>query len=167
MSDVEIPRSAEEVSYYIRRIGIAERNRARVENEMKEALAIVKEAHEAQARPFKEQTEQLTRGVRAWCEAHRNHLTNGGRTKSYKFAAGEVSWRAKRPRVVISNAKKVLELLRSTGSRFLRVTEAIDRQAMLASPAEAQEIPGVKIRSAGEDFIVKPFDAELEQVAQH
>lgn len=162
-SKVDIPRDAYEANSFIKRIGIAQRERARVETEMREALAIVKEAHELQARPHKERIEILTRGLRAWCEANREELTRGGRVKSYKFAAGEISWRTKPPRVVISNAKKVLELMRAVGSRFLRVVESIDRQAMLAAPEEAQAIAGVKIRSAGEDFIVRPFEADLQR----
>ena len=41
---------------------------------------------------------ELGQGVQIWAEANRNDLTRDGRTKTAKFAAGEISWRTRPPR---------------------------------------------------------------------
>ncbi len=48
---------------------------------------------------------------------------------------------------------------------FLRVKYEVDKEAMAAKAAAAAKVPGVTIASAGEDFIIEPFEAELVEGA--
>jgi phage host-nuclease inhibitor protein Gam len=55
--------------------------------------------------------------------------------------------------------------LKSLGlARFVRTREEPDKEAMLAEPDVARAVPGVRIASAGEDFVIEPFNLELAQV---
>lgn len=47
----------------------------------------------------------------------------------------------------------------------LRVKEEVNKEAMLAEPDVARTVAGVTVGSAGEDFVIKPFETELEEVA--
>ena len=114
----------------------------------------------------KDTIERLSKGLQTWCEAHRDELTKDGKAKTHRFAAGTVSWRARPPKVSIRGAAKVLEfLVKQKLTRFIRVRREIDKEAMLKEPVVAAEVPGVRIGSGGEDFVIKPFETELEEVA--
>jgi len=59
----------------------------------------------------------------------------------------------------------IIEACKKLGlARFLRVKEEINKDAMLAEQDLAQTITGVSI-SQGEDFVIVPFETELEEVA--
>ena len=159
-----VPQMADEASALIAEIGCAQRERDRIRAAMNDEMAALKERHEAAARPFKERIEALSKGVQAYCEAHRAELTSRG--KSHRFAAGEVQWRRRPPKVSIRGADKVLERLKGLRlSRFIRVKEEIDKEAMLKDPDTADSVDGVSI-TQGEDFVIKPFETALEEVAK-
>jgi len=42
--------------------------------------------------------------------------------------------------------------------KFIRVKEEINKDAMLAEPDQAMKVPGVTIKSGGEDFIIEPLE---------
>ncbi|MDP2830171.1 MAG: host-nuclease inhibitor Gam family protein [Sulfuricellaceae bacterium] len=160
-----VPQSRDEANDAIRKIGIAQRERARIQADMQDVLAGIKESHEAQAQPYKEQIEQLSAGVHTWCEANREQLTQGGKVKYANLPAGEVKWRTRPPRVTIRAAEVVLDTLRRLGLiRFIRAKEEVNKEAMLAEPEAVSGIAGVKIEQ-GEDFVIVPFETALEEVA--
>lgn len=162
----QVPQTADEANDFIARLGTAQRERTRIETEMNDALAEVKARFEAQAKPFKEEAEALTRGLHTFAEANRTSLTRDGKVKFHRFAAGEVAWRARPPKVTVRGMDSVLDALRRLGlTRFIRTKEDVNKEAMLAEPEVAVTVAGVSIGSAGEDFIVKPFATELEEVA--
>ena len=126
---------------------------------------VLKQRFEDEAKPFNEQIEALSKGVQTWCEAHRAELTKEGKVKFHGFAAGEVKWRMRPPRVSIRAVENVLETLKRLGlSRFIRVKEEPNKEAMLAEPEAVTGLAGVKIEQ-GEDFVIVPFETELEEVA--
>lgn len=162
-----VPADAAAANDFIRDIGVHRRQRERIEAAMNDELAKVRARYETDARGHSEKADQLERGLRTWCEAHRGDLTEAGKTKTHKFAAGEISWKKRPASVLLENAKDVLAYILDNGpKRFIRVRREVDKQAMLADPDRAVEIPGVKIDDSGEDFIVKPFGAALEQPLQ-
>jgi phage host-nuclease inhibitor protein Gam len=162
-----VPQSAEQANDFIARIGAAQRQREKIQTQMNTALAKVKELHEKSAKPFAQDIEALTAGLQTWCEAHRAELTRDGRIKTYRFGAGEISWRTRPPSVMVKNVAKVLSELLCRGlDRFVRTKKEIDKEAILAAPHLAAGVPGLKVSSAGEDFIVKPFATELEEVGK-
>lgn len=161
-----VPQTAEEANDFVARLGAAQRDRALIETAMNEELAAVKARFEAEAQPHKEQAEALTRGLHTYAEAHRAALTQDNRVKFHRFVAGEVSWRTRPPKVTIRGAETVIAALKRLGlDRFLRVKEEPNKEAMLAEPEVATTVAGISIGSSGEDFIVKPFETLLEEVA--
>lgn len=164
-ADFPVPQSAEEVNDFIYRLGIAQRQRFGIETDMNDRLAEVKAAHEALAKPVSDQIGGLLKGLSAWCEANRAALTKEGKVKFHRFAAGEVSWRRRPPKVSVRYVDAVIEAVKKLDlTKFLRVKEEVNKEAMLADPDLARTIAGVTIGSEGEDFVVKPFETELEEV---
>lgn len=160
-----VPQSLDEVNHAIAQIGIAQRERDRIQADMNDALATRRQAFEAQAQPFADQIKQLTAGVQLWCESHRAELTQNGKTKTAKLASGEISWRTRPPSVSVRGVELVLEALKALGlGRFVRVKEEVNKEAILLEPEVAMQVRGISI-SQGEDFVVKPWDTDLGEVA--
>ena len=164
-ADYPVPQDAAQANDYIERIGVAQRKRERLETEMNDALAVVKARFEESGAPIKQEIEGLAQGLQTWAAANRDKLTCGGRVKFNKFAAGMLSWRARPPKVSIKGVADVTAaLIRTKLKRFLRFKTEIDKEAMLKEPDVAGAIDGVTIGSAGEVFVIAPFESELEEV---
>lgn len=159
-----VPQSLDEVSASILGIGELQRERDRIQADMNGRLARIRVHYEARAKPNAERIAKLTRGVATWCEAHRDELTHGGKTKTARLATGDVSWRMRPPSVVVRGLSNVIAWFKANGlTRFLRVKEELDKEAILADPEAVEMVKGLSI-SQREDFVVKPFSTELEEV---
>ena len=162
-----VPQTMSEANDFIGAIGAAQRERDRIQAEMNDQLAAIKAEYEAKAQPFKTEIEGQTKGVLTFCEANRTEITQAGKVKFYKFAAGEINWRRRPPKVGVRGIAVVIKRLNALGlTRFLRIKEEINKEAMLAEPDVAGAIEGVTIGSEGEDFVITPFDTDLEEVAR-
>lgn len=162
---IGVPQTAAEVDRAIAEIGICQRERDRIQADMNDALAAQREAWESQAKPYADRIKELTSGVQLYCEAHRDELTQHGKTKTARLSAGEVSWRMRPPSVRVTGAEAVIEALKRLDlARFVRTKEEVNKEAVLAEPEIADRVKGLAVIQ-GEDFIVKPWDTELEQVA--
>lgn len=160
-----VPQSRDEVNEAIARIGLLQRERERIQADMNDELAKVRLRFEELATPLNEQITGLSQGVHTWCEAHRMELTRSGKTKFYDFAAGEIKWRLRPPRVSLQSVENVLETLKRLGlTRFIRVKEQLNKEAMLAEPEVVSGVAGVRIEQS-EDFVIVPFGSNLEEVA--
>ncbi len=145
----------------IARIGELVRERTRIEAAMNDELSVVKERFETQAEPLSAEIYTLTTGVQAWCEAHRDELTQGGKTKTVQLPTGEVKWRTTPPSVTVRGVEAVVAWLTEKGlTRFLRTKTEVNKEALLNEPAEAETVPGVTITQR-EEFVVEPFEAAL------
>ena len=162
---VNVPQSREMAAQAIARIGIFSRSLARVTADMNDELALVKERHEGLAEPLRLEIEALTQGVQTWAEANRDTLTQNGKVKTAALTTGEIAWRLRPPSVRITGAEAVLDALRRFGlSRFIRIKDEINKDAILNEPEAVSHVAGISI-SQGEDFVVVPFEAELAEVA--
>lgn len=162
---VNVPQSRESAAEAIAAIGRLNRNLARLEADMNDDLAQVKERHENAAEPLRQQLQALTQGVQTWAEANRDSLTQGGKVKTAALTTGELVWRLRPPSVRITGAEAVLDALRRLGlTRFIRQKEEVNKEAILNEPEAVAHVPGIAI-SQGEDFVVQPFEAELAEVA--
>lgn len=160
---IAVPQSREEAETWVRQIGEFRRQVVRIETAMNDEIARIKAEHEEKARPYREDVEALLAGLQAWAVAHRDELTGGGKRQSAELATGVLSWRLLPARVTIRKAETVIETLKKLGlTRFLRVREEINKEAMLDDQEAARLVPGVTIGSAGENFSVEPFEADLE-----
>lgn len=161
----EVPQTREDVTNAIATIGAHQRERDRIQASMNDELARVRERFEAEAKPHADTISAMTKGVHLWCEAHRDELTRAGKVKTHTFASGEVKWRLRPPAVVVRGAEAVLDALKSLGlSRFVRVKEEINKDAVLADPEAVAGVKGISVRQV-EDFVVQPWDTDLEEVA--
>jgi phage host-nuclease inhibitor protein Gam len=163
---VAVPHSDDEANEYVFVIGERQRELQRIEELMNGELAAVKARYEAAAMIPREGLADVARALQAWAEANRAKLTKDGRTKTHRLGAGEVSWRARPPRVTLRGVKEVLAALKKLRlKKFIRIKEEIDKEAMLREPDLARKVRGVTVASDGEDFVIKPFSTELEEVA--
>lgn len=158
-----VPQTRDQVAAHIREIGERQRELDRIQADMNDELAAVKERWENLAAPHAQRVEALTQGVQIWCEANRDAITQNGKTKTAAFATGEIAWRIRPPSVRITGAEAVLDALRRLGlTRFVREKAEVNKEAILNEPAAVAHVPGISI-SQGEDFTVSPFEAELAE----
>lgn len=164
-ANLPVPQSREDAAEALRRIGELNRDVARIELDLSDEVAALKQNAEDKAEPMRQQSAALTEGLKVWAEANREALT-GGKTKTADLGTGKISWRFRPASVRISRADAVIETLKKLGlGRFIRTKEEPNREAMLADPDTARAVAGVSIGSEGEDFIVEPFEAELAKSA--
>jgi len=160
-----VPQSREEAAGFIAEIGRLQRERERIKAAMNDRLAELKQEHEESARVPAERIRELAAGVQIWAEANRLELTRRGQVKSARLASGEIKWRTRPPRVNLRGVEGVIAACRKLGlDRFVRVKEEVNKEAMLAEPDLAGTIAGVSI-TQGEDFVIVPFETDLEEVA--
>lgn len=162
-----MPQSDAAASEAVARVGELQRELARREADMNDALAAIKAECEEAAAPLKREVAERTQALKAYCEANRDRLTGSGKVKFYDFPAGKIAWRARPPKVTLRDKVDViLTRIKALGlMQFVRVKHEVDKEAMLAEPDLAATITGVSIGSAGEDFVVEPFEAALAEAA--
>lgn len=164
-AEFPVPQSKDDCVAQIARIGHHQRERQRLEAAMNDELASVRQRWEEQARPHADAIVAMSRGVQTYCEAHRAELTRDGKVKTYTFASGEVRWRMPPPSVSVRGAEAVIESLERLGlMQYLRTKTEVNKEAILADPQQALAVKGIKI-SQDEDFVVVPWDTQLEAVA--
>jgi len=162
---IPVPQNRDEAEQAIAEIGRLQRERQRLQADMNDQIAAIKQRFEEQAQPLGERITQLSRGVQMWAEVNRAQLTENGKRKFAMLASGKINWRMRPPRVSLRGKDAIIEACKRLGlQRFLRVVEEVNKEAMLAEPEVAQTIQGVNITQT-EDFVITPFETELEEVA--
>ncbi|MFZ4539294.1 host-nuclease inhibitor Gam family protein [Propionivibrio sp.] len=159
---VFVPQNREQVADIIRELGVQQRELARITLDMTEEMSAIKEDYETMAEPRRQRIEALVSGANVYCEANRETLTQGGKTKTVVFTTGEVCWRIDPPSVRITGKDAVLALLRSLGlKQFIRTPpDEINKIALQADPEAVASLHGVSLVQ-NEQFVVTPFEAEL------
>lgn len=159
-----VPQSRTECTDMVAEIGQHGRELARIEAAMNDELAEIKERYEEQARPHREAIQSTTDGVRIWCEANRIVLTDNGKTKTVNLSSGVVKWRLTPPKVDIKRGMTAaaLSAIRAAGlaDAFLRVSEELNKEAVLAAPEKVKGIAGLTVKQT-EEFVVEPYAEEL------
>ena len=154
---------ADDAAYLIKELGEKRRDIMRIEADMNDEIATIKQKYETQAQPLKVEVAEIIDATQAWAEVNRDKLTNGGKTKTVKLATGEFNWRMRPPKVSLRGKPKIIETMKSLGlQRFLRTSEDIDKEALLKEQQAVTGITGINIGSAGEDFTITPYETQLE-----
>lgn len=162
-TSTEVPTNKAEAEELLQAIGDMMRQVTVLETKMNDRLAAVKLEFERQAKPINEAIDQRFDALRIWAEANKSDLLKG-KAKTAKLATGEISWRTTPPSVRITGVKVVIERLRQMGlTKFLRMKEDINKEAILADPAAVEGVKGISITQR-EELVVKPFEAEIERV---
>lgn len=169
-ANLPVPQDDSEAREAIREIGDLNRDALRLEAEMNDKIAALQQQYGEKVAPIRELAAAKQEGLKMFCEVNRDRLTGGGKTKTHRFATGEVSWRLRPAKVTVRGKDAVIAAIKSAklGKKFLRVKEDINKEAMLADAttrAAASAIQGVTIGSDGEDFIVEPFETELAEAS--
>ena len=182
-----VPQTHEQVVEAIAEIGRRQRERERIKADMNDKMAAIKERFEEEARPHGEAIQAILDGVQTYCEAHRDELTKAGKTKSANLSSGEVGWRMSNPKVVLTNVEKAIKALKEAClSLFVRQKEEVNREAILsartlaavkgADEKNAEVLQAAQAMAAlkgikeirieqDENFFVKPFETDLEEIA--
>lgn len=167
-ANLRVPQSPEEAAAFVGFIGLKAREVARIETAMNDEIAAAKEAAAKLSTPLNAEIAALTEGLRVYCDANRERLTDGGKVKFHEFWSGKVEWRHLPPSVRMKpgvKADDVVDWLETEGglfTDFVRTKVELDKEAMLANVDLAKEVPGVTIGSAGEQFTVAPFETTIE-----
>lgn len=156
---VAVPQSKDECAYYINKIGRLHREIAVQTAAMNDEIAKITDRYTTVFAPLQDNIKFLQSGVQSWCEAYRNELTNGGKSKSGQFVTGTVQWRQKPPSVVVRGVDAVIEALNRLGlGRFVRVKEELNKEAILNEPEAVKGVAGLSIKTGVEDFVIQPFE---------
>lgn len=105
---IEAAQDKTEVTAHIRTIGDLNREIKRLETEAGDKKAVIEEEYATLAAPLKAESERLTAAVAAYCEAHKDDLTENGKTKTVDFVTGLVKWRIRPPSVKVTGVAAVL-----------------------------------------------------------
>lgn len=149
----------EQVQSAIKEIGDLSREHTRLTTEMNDIIADTSERYAPELKRLQAEIEPLQQAVQEYCEAHRDELTENGKSKTANFVTGEVQWRQRPPSVAIRGADAVLDFMQRMGfDRFIRTKNEINKEALLLEPEVAKGIAGVTIKQGVEDFVIKPFE---------
>ena len=77
-----VPQSRDEANTAIRLIGIDQRELARIEADMNDEIAALREKYETTAQPLRDAITARIDGLQMWAEANRASLTRDGKVKS-------------------------------------------------------------------------------------
>lgn len=167
MAAIHVPQTDDEANALIAQYGEHFNALADLQVGLDDALAKVKAVFEQQAVEHQESLKTLFMQLTSWAAAHRDRLTEKGKTKTVKLPAGEIGWRNLPPSVRWKKGVKVEDIvaaIKKAGMRrFLRIKSEPNKERMLEEPEAAALIDGVVIGSGGENFFVAPFGADLAQ----
>lgn len=157
-----VPANKDDCAAFINKIGLMSREISVLTATMNDEIAAITNAYAARFTPLQLELKNLNQAVQIYCEANRDELTQGGKSKSGGFVTGTVQWRQRPPSVSVRGLDAVLEALKSFGlTRFIRVKEELNKDAILNEPAAVIGVAGLTIKTGSEDFIITPFEAEV------
>lgn len=156
-----VPQTHDDCAADINKIGRLNREITVTQAAMNDEIAAVTDRYTAEFTPLQEQIKSLSAGVQSFCETNRDELTLNGKVKTGQFITGTVQWRQKPPSVAARGVEAVIEALKQFGlSRFVRVKEELNKEAILNEPTAVAGIAGLSIKSGVEDFVIQPFEQE-------
>ncbi|MEF2154674.1 host-nuclease inhibitor Gam family protein [Luteimonas sp. FXH3W] len=162
-SAIEAPKNRDEAAEMVGRIGAAQRERQRIQAQMNDDLNVIRAKYEYDGQTQQAIIDANFAAVQIYAEANKDDLLKG-KLKTVKLSTGELSWRKRPASVSIRGVDGVLGALKSLKlDRFIRTKEEIDKSAILADRDAAVVVKGITINDDAEDFVVKPFETELEE----
>ena len=155
-SKIPVPKSFVAAEAQMKRIGVLERGITRKKLDTEAKIVRLKEELSKFEKPTKEHLENLREGLRCFCEANRDELTDNGKRKHAPFRTGKVHWRFS-SRVSVSKAAEALKQLKKKGLlQFITVKESINKEEILKNKSLVEDIPNISIRR--EEFLsIEPY----------
>jgi phage host-nuclease inhibitor protein Gam len=167
-----VAKTREEAAAQMRIMGDMRRELTVLETEMEEKISDIRQSYEKRALPHLEKYKGLEESLTIFAEAHRDELTDGGKRQSADLGSGALTWRKLPPKVSLRKLDDVIAAIHHFAENdadfaaFLRTTEEVNKEAMLANPEKAATLPGVSIGSEGETIKVEPLVEELNAAKQ-
>ncbi|MEM9734211.1 MAG: host-nuclease inhibitor Gam family protein [Pseudomonadota bacterium] len=166
MPPVEVAETPEEFHSHIKALGQWQAHLEKMEAEMNEALAPVKEAFETKSAPAKQQIEALTAAITTYAENNRAILTKDGALKTVKLPTGNISWKANPLSIVFDrDAADIVTDIMAKGTKafkaLIKTVSTPDKAAMKKDRKTAETIDGVRFVDDEETFKIEPFGAKL------
>lgn len=156
------PQNIEELAKSISHLGSLKRKAENIIAKADEKISKIQEEVSQSVSPISEEIEMVFDAIYNYAESNRDELTDKGKKKTIKLATGKLSWRTTPPKVTIGNTEEVIETLKKLKlSRFLRIKEEIDRNAMIKERKVAEKIKGVSITQS-EELAVIPNETASE-----
>lgn len=160
-AQIYVPQTKEDCAADIKELGDKLRELTRFEADMNDAIAKITQEYQPKFDVLGDRVKVLQNGIQAYCEAHREELTNGNKVKSANLVTGEVMWRVKPASVRITAVETVIETLKRLGlKRFVRTKDEINKEAILLDKDAVKGVAGIKIISGEEQFEINPFEQE-------
>ena len=160
---LNVCQSKAETQTAIREYGDVQRELTRVETELNDAIALLVEAQKERIDALKTRADGLLNGIQLWCETNRAEIVEPGQ-KTANLLTGEVAWRQNPPSVTVKGEEAVIELLRTKKLfDFIRVSEKVNKEAILQTPEAVNGIAGIKVITGKETFYVTPFEIEVSK----
>lgn len=184
MPAIDVPQDDAAADAILKTYGETANALTRLATAMNDEIADLKAEFEKQAGPLRENLQLMEKQLAAFAAAHRDRLTDKNKTKTVKMGAGEIGWRNDPPSVkwksgfkvelIVSNIRGMIADLREAEeaeeierraklTTFLRVKAEPNKEAMLANPDLAKEVPGVRIVAGEEQFFLAPIGLELAE----
>jgi len=162
---IQLPATKEEAEVLLGQIGSLQRRITESETVMNDQIAAVKDRYQKKAGQFSEVIGESFKRLHAWAEAHKHELLPG-KKKSAELSTGVVSWRKTPPKVNVKNTEAAIEELKAAGlGRFVKTTEVIDKEAILAEIKSVELLEQISV-SQRTEFVAKPHDTNIEKVAK-
>lgn len=169
-TSIAAAQSGEQADSLVKQYGDTYNELAHLQADLDEEIAALKERYQDRAKPLQESLNAKLVAVQTWAEANREKLTEGGKIKTVRLGNGEIGWRVRPPSVRLKKgftADMIVETCKKLGiNRFVRTKLEPNKEAMLAEPEAAKLIDGISIGSAGEDFFLVPFGAEIAEAKE-
>ncbi|GHU12776.1 host-nuclease inhibitor protein Gam [Betaproteobacteria bacterium] len=160
---LNVCQSRAETQTAIREYGDLTRELTRIETGLNDAIARLVEAEKERIDSLKEKANGLLNGIQLWCETNRAEILDPGQ-KTANLLTGEVAWRQNPPSVTVKGEEAVIELLRGKKLYdFIRVSEKVNKEAILNTPEAVVGIAGIKVITGKETFYVTPFEIEVNR----
>ena len=139
------PSSQQQAERLLGDVGRLQRQVVKIEADMNDALATIKEKFERLAQPINEEIESKFHALHIWAEANRYDLLKG-KSKTALLATGELQWRRTPPAVKVQKRliETVIILLKEAGlNDLVRTKEEINKDLILADPARVAGIKAI------------------------
>lgn len=185
----KIPQSRAAAEAEMRELGELRIRVAEIDNTLKEDSQKLVQAAKDKAEPLSAKIKVLEAGLMLYADAHREALTDGFKTKRGKMLSGYFDWRKLPDSVSLKGVPAVIARLKAAIKHaetkaaaaneisspdekkhveraaklrgFLRISAAVNKDAMLADPALAKTFTGVTIKSPGERLEIVVHESSL------
>lgn len=161
---VVVPKNQNEANKLVTSIGVNQRKIEVINQRVNQRIEKIKAEAAEKAGLISDEINEDVEGLFAYAEAHRDDLTNSGKTKTVKLPNGELSWRTTPPSVSVRGIQATIEIFEKLGlSQFIRIKKEVDKEAILRERVLVKGIKGIAI-SQKEEFVVKPSEVDVEIV---